>query len=527
MISPVCASSGTLKGVRPWTAILAVGAVALAISCGRLNYDPLASIDAGSASDDAASDDAAPTCPTPTDPTPGCMPGSCFYIAATGGSDGDTGASADAAWETFDYAWTQLAPGQTLVLLDGVYASSLAPTISGSAGAPITIRAANDGGAIIDGQGVRNPCSLVGVSHLIVDGIQCRNLDTAESNSGTLTVDDSDNITIRRTTLYEATDSSWLLFIARSSDVLVEDVAGAGRSEGVFNAYLSTRVVFRRCFGLLPDSSVQSGATVAVIRLTTTHQSIVENCVGFGSDDPGAYSPSGILVSGNSGGADDNRLLGNVLADIRSWAIWIGSANTPMQGTVLEDNVTLDVRYGMFQRADNRLQANRLSFIGTEIGSYALSLMASTSPEPGFEINGSLHDSVFTGPGYGIGINGDTVPTSLDHDYNVLFGPDPAFNGTIASENELIDTTEPLYDPATFGRGAYLFSPPNLASAGQSGGPIGAEVLKRYQDGELTCTPLWPWPMEDRIFDELGVSVTWEAKGGLWATLDDVYQESN
>jgi len=29
--------------------------------------------------------------------------------------------------------------------------------------------------------------------------------------------------------------------------------------------------------------------------------------------------------------------------------------------------------------------------------------------------------------------------------------------------------------------------------------------------------------MEDRIKNEAGVSVTWEANGGLWKTLDSVY----
>jgi len=58
---------------------------------------------------------------------------------------------------------------------------------------------------------------------------------------------------------------------------------------------------------------------------------------------------------------------------------------------------------------------------------------------------------------------------------------------------------------------------------------MGAEVLYCYVDGVLTDEPLWPWPMEDRIFKETqelfgqGISVTWEANGGLWKTLDGIY----
>lgn len=55
---------------------------------------------------------------------------------------------------------------------------------------------------------------------------------------------------------------------------------------------------------------------------------------------------------------------------------------------------------------------------------------------------------------------------------------------------------------------------------------MGAEVLYRYEDGVLTDVPLWPWPMEDRIFTETGVSVTWETNGGIWKTLDGLYGPS-
>ena len=36
----------------------------------------------------------------------------------------------------------------------------------------------------------------------------------------------------------------------------------------------------------------------------------------------------------------------------------------------------------------------------------------------------------------------------------------------------------------------------------------GARLYNRYVDGVLTTEPLWPWPMEDRIQDELGFSIS-------------------
>ena len=67
-----------------------------------------------------------------------------------------------------------------------------------------------------------------------------------------------------------------------------------------------------------------------------------------------------------------------------------------------------------------------------------------------------------------------------------------------------------------------------LKGKGENGSDIVAEVIYRYIDGNKNTKPLWPWDMEDRICSETGYSVTFEngcvQGGGLWKTLDDVYQ---
>jgi hypothetical protein len=91
------------------------------------------------------------------------------------------------------------------------------------------------------------------------------------------------------------------------------------------------------------------------------------------------------------------------------------------------------------------------------------------------------------------------------------------------SQHATENNKNPNFDTATYGYGAYLMRPSALKGLGENGADIGAEVLYQYKDGVLTDVPLWPWPMEDRIMNELGVSVTYESKGGLWKTLDGVY----
>jgi hypothetical protein len=42
------------------------------------------------------------------------------------------------------------------------------------------------------------------------------------------------------------------------------------------------------------------------------------------------------------------------------------------------------------------------------------------------------------------------------------------------------------------------------------GGATGARVTKRYVDGVVTNDNLWPWPMDDRIWNETGDASLWQ-----------------
>ena len=83
--------------------------------------------------------------------TPSARRAVAVYHLSPKGDDGASGASAGDAWATFARAFRALSPGDTLVLADGVYRQSILPKRSGEPGRPITIRAQNDGGAVIDG----------------------------------------------------------------------------------------------------------------------------------------------------------------------------------------------------------------------------------------------------------------------------------------------------------------------------------------------------------------------------------------
>ncbi len=87
------------------------------------------------------------------------------YYISPNGSDGNNGTSTGSAWKTFEQAWDVLQPGDTLLLLDGTYTESttglVQPNIrNGEPGKPITIKALNDGKAVIDGEGEYIPVRL-------------------------------------------------------------------------------------------------------------------------------------------------------------------------------------------------------------------------------------------------------------------------------------------------------------------------------------------------------------------------------
>src|SRR5262249_23988795 len=60
------------------------------------------------------------------------------------------------------------------------------------------------------------------------------------------------------------------------------------------------------------------------------------------------------------------------------------------------------------------------------------------------------------------------------------------------------------WNTALYGLGAYLMGPTNTQTTSDGTVP-GAQVLYQYVDGKLTSGHLWPFPMEDRVWNETAV----------------------
>lgn len=399
-------------------------------------------------------------------------------------------------------------PGDALVLLDGRYTQALRPAVSGTVLSPITIRSVTDGGAIIDGELAREPCVFRWDTDLVIVGIRCE-----RSSGSVVIVRDAERIELQRVSAHEATGSNrHIFYIHMATDVLLEDVAASGFGTFMYVSNNAQRVTLRRCFGRWQQSAPSDGGGF----VNVSHDSAdarVENCVGFGEI---ADNNSGITV----GSADRVVVQGNVVRGVWGWAYFDGAEQKRTEGNRFVDNVALENRLGMFQRGDVSMRVDRMTFAGTLENVFAVSPHSIEPKDADFAIYGELHNTILLGGNRGINVSASSYITGFVNDCNNLFGlTSPYYGQASPGPNDI--SVDPGFDVARYGRGAYL-APPLLTCAAD-GSRIGAEVLYRFRDGELTEERLWPWPMEDRIFAEQGISVTWEAHGGIWSALTGLY----
>jgi hypothetical protein len=113
--------------------------------------------------------------PTFVKAAPGSKPSALSrnYYVSTTGSDSNAG-TLESPFKTFTRAVSSLAPGDTLIILPGVYNQILKISQSGKPGAPIIIQGA---GAVIDLANSRGPAVKVIGSYIQVIGLEVRRVD--------------------------------------------------------------------------------------------------------------------------------------------------------------------------------------------------------------------------------------------------------------------------------------------------------------------------------------------------------------
>ena len=448
-----------------------------------------------------------------------------YYISTTG-NDSNPGTSAS-PWATFSHAMSYLNPGDTLYLKDGTYNQSLYVTVSGTSGNPITIKAFNDGGAIVDGTGLgqyNNPLTIENQSYIQVEGIVFQNGDGA-----VVRIKSSNNITLKRVSGYNANEvlNNPVFDVVSSTNVLLEDCAASGTGRKMFSIFSSSYVTLRRCWGFWESSD--NSFPAGTFNIYGSDHNIIENSIA--AQDPTATGRdlSGFSITrnpNNLNASNYNKLYGNVAYNFDSSACFSVAGNgDQITGNSFVNNTAINCQLSFRDRMDDSLTVNYFTAVNFVTDGYYMDKAPQLS-----SISATLTNSVFSGgTTYGLHVV-DPATATLTHSYNNLYNITTNYHGTSAGTGETY--VNPSYDTTTYGKGAYLIKPSNLATSGEGGTYMGAEVLYRYVDGTLTSTSLWPWPMEARICAETGYSVTYETgytgctKGdGLWKTLNGVYPD--
>jgi hypothetical protein len=456
-----------------------------------------------------------------------------YYIAATEGSNTNSGLSPSAAWATFAHAQTKVGPGDTLIVMDGTYTEAVKWTRSGTATNPITIKAQNDGQAVIDGEKQRQPWKMARADEGQIIGVTIEGMVFKNSPSDVFTCKVCDRVNLKRVSAYNAGDGNYnMIGYGSSTNSLIEDIVASGGGRIAISAFESNFMTLRRVF-VYGTSAGQSegGGNPNFLKLYKTNDSIVENLVG--TQVSGLRIPGAVQDYCKMASADRNKFYASVVYDLfdaTSAFKRTTDNNTPQscKDGQYHHLVSIGNVWGFEVEAGINSMIRNMTVIGknTSTDIYGINL----SPEAlggGLEVD--IRNSIFATGNVGFRVRQDPLVLSFTHSYNNVFNFNQDYENTTKGTGEV--DMNPTWDTAKYGKGAYLIQPAALKGKGEGGSNMGAEVLYQYVNGVKTATPLWPWPMEDRICKELGISVTYEnngagCTGGLWKTLDGVYAES-
>ncbi len=431
---------------------------------------------------------------------------------------------------------TKATAGDTVYLHNGTYYQQLQVTRSGTSGSPITIKALNDGQAIIDRQGASGGvCVVSGRSYITIEGIQCKN-GGASGTTDVVAIWNSSNIILRKVSAHNDNSTYYgpLFGVANTNNLLIEDSISTGSGRNLYNLYNTNYVTMRRNYGKFVTSGRWCGGSMNAVQVYGSNNTILENnFFSPGTAAGGCTMGIGTWANYYNTSTDNNQFLGNIM--IGAWDIWPlddSSDTYIIYNNTFRNNVVIGTRYGLRSQSGSRTTATNNTFANIGITGTILTYRTPHQfNEAGFMNSLTLTNNSYVGGAQTAIYEGSgTYIENLTNTYNNVYGVGTSHGGS-ATSGAGDKTLNPYYDTATYGNGAYLMVPSALQGQGESGADIGAEALYRYQNGVKTTAPLWPWPMEDRICAETGFSVTYESHngctGGLWKTLNSVYSSNS
>lgn len=412
------------------------------------------------------------------------------FVASPTGLATNPGTSA-APFRIQDF-WAVAVPGSILNLKDGTYrgaAQMIKPPLgkSGTATQPITIRAINDGKVDIDGQRLNTPLELDGNNYMVFEGFNAHH-----SNYGTsiFVIVRSNNNIFRRMIGWETSDGNVNIWNLRAaSNNLLEDCAGWGQARKIFGAtQRADNNIFRRCFGRW-EGSIAAGPKKVWTLSYNSYNNIAENCIGTWDSlrMPQSYT---LMGYDNTPELDSN---GNIQT-FNNYQVQQPGGIFGSDGFDLGPTVPSDI-------------ANMKMF-----GCIAFLKQSQKYHNSSNRGNAGLYYN---------GLKGTTITNCValiepgtNHTYIYPISCEPTGGGTGSSQ--LVNCTRigGTQSSFTIDTGSWtntrMLSGANCTTVTANGGTLlkpvntnGAVVEKRYVNGVLTTTDLFPWPMNQRIIDAM------------------------
>jgi len=386
-----------------------------------------------------------------------------YYAAPVGGGNGQSQAS---PFTIADF-WAVAAPGKTLCLLDGTYTGSgsmIDPPddLKGSATAPITVRALNDGRVLIDGEGARRPIVLYRNDWFVIEGINaCR----SSVDDAVVGLDEAHHNVIRRVIAWDAGDTNTAVIGIHSSTFnLLEDVAAFGIGRKVISGSQGGDYsICRRCWARW-EGSTNVGPKMAFETAYNTYGWLFENSIG--TWDAGSMPASYILQ--NNGEVWTGEGAGTYTSVQNPWGVFSAGGYTTRP-----PNPNLKI-------------LGSIAYIGAgDVSSGSLFFLATWPDWDGVVVERSV---AYAEPGRFPGTKSFFLASDgsgknlFAHRLTAIGGAgNDIYGGWITNDTEwgatLADVSS-IYDAA-----------------------VGAGICQRTVNGAVTSEPLWPWPMNQRILD--------------------------
>jgi hypothetical protein len=370
----------------------------------------------------------------------------CDYYASPSGTG--NGLSPSSPFQVAKF-WAVARPGKTLCLLDGVYTGSSSminpPSgLNGTASEKITIKALNDGQVRINGGHAGIPIRLSNNDHFIIEGV---NAHRGQQNVVYVTTG-SDNNLLRRIVAWDSdTNTNSCVFGSNNAtNITFEDVAGFGTGRRIMCAYRSTGITYRRAWALWSEVALTNGPQTPYQCCYHSTRDLFENVIGT-TDWTGAGSSNfnGGAIGFSVGGEGANhRLLGSIFYTL-------SSQNVSNQNSLVYTDWGATDPHGPWTIKD--------VVAYTEQAKRPFNIFAACT-------------NCFINNTTEIGGNNSNIGSAWTQTNRKDYS-------TISAMNS--DNAKPFQ-----------------ATAGN-----GARVCFRYQNGTLTSTPLWPWPMNQRIIDAM------------------------